>query len=360
MRRLHAVVFVLLLVALTPHTQSRASNASAITPEVLGTYTSSADPNGIVAADGYVYLWSGGLVEIVDARDPQLPVRVGTYTAPATVTSVAVRGSFAYVTTYGAGLRIINITNPAAPAQVGAYTSLVYLTEVILLGQYAIVGADRDGLRTIDVSNPTAPVEVGFITWRGDSAATTQVVMTIDVDGRYAYVDTYNLRGGLGGRKFFIVDLAAPAQPVAVGEYKIFDVERFLGVQSGLLYIGTPYAATPFKVVDVRIPSAPQPLGVLITPDRWTASAIGAGPRYLYVGASSSPDNTPLGLRIVDAVNPMTPVQVGMVLSDRAIQRVELAGEYVYAVSGRDLIILTRGYSLPDRVYLPLQTVSFP
>lgn len=357
MLRLYAIVCMLLLVAVIPHRQSHASSVSAVTPEILGTYTASADPNGIVVADGYVYLWDEATVEIVDARDPRLPVRVGTYTAPATVTSVAIRGTYAYVTTFGAGLRVVNIANPAAPAEVGAYTSLVNLNKVVLVGQYAIVGADRDGLRTIDVSNPSVPVEAGFITWRRESA--TQVVLTLEVDGRYAYVDTYNLRGGLIGRMLFVVDLSTPAQPVQVGVYDNDMDEGLLAAQNGLVYLNKQFGDVRFWVVDARVPTAPQQLGAFSSADRWFASSMAPGPLYLYVGASfPADDGVPLGLRIVSVANPMTPVEVGMVLTDRAIQHVALAGEYVYVVSGKDLIILTRGYSLPNRAYLPLQPVS--
>jgi len=67
----------------------------------------------------------GGHITIVDVSNPSNMVRAGSYIHPdapgAIVHNVYIRGTYAYVSWYEAGIEVMDITNPVAPVRAGFY-----------------------------------------------------------------------------------------------------------------------------------------------------------------------------------------------------------------------------------------------
>jgi hypothetical protein len=144
-------------------------------PVLAVTYNPHEELNLLAAIDGYVYLspWhSRQWLRIVDLSNPAVqPVEVGAYYTPypGYPSDVEVAGGFAYVATWGSGLRVLDVSNPAQPVEVGAfdtprvegYNNVLYVQEVAIGGNFAYAGGSIYGLQMVDVSDPTQPVEVG-------------------------------------------------------------------------------------------------------------------------------------------------------------------------------------------------------
>jgi hypothetical protein len=148
---------------------------------------------------------------VVDISDPTAPIGVGSYPTSRYANDVEVKGSYAYVATRAAGLRVLDVSNPTAPVEVGFYETAGFAYGVAVLGNYAYVAAGDTGLRVLDVSNPSVPGEVGFYDTPGLS-------LGVAVSGKYAYVSDE-----LAGLR--VVDISDPSAPTEVG---FFDSPGFM------------------------------------------------------------------------------------------------------------------------------------
>jgi hypothetical protein len=148
-----------------------------------------------VAVQGsYAYIGEGPRLTILDISNPLSPIVVGkTVPLPSTVKDVAISGSYAYVATLGAGLRVLDVSTPANPTEVGFYDTPGGAREVaVATGDpqghtYAYVADEGAGLRVVDVSLPTNPTEVDFYDTPGMAGGVA--VAAGDLQGHtYAYV----------------------------------------------------------------------------------------------------------------------------------------------------------------------------
>lgn len=93
----------------------------------------------------------------VDTSQPDAPQILATVDTPDIAYDVAIRGTYAYVTDYTAGLIIVDITDPAQPEIVGNVEVPGRAFRVALLGPKAFVAAREGGVSIIDVSAPRTP-----------------------------------------------------------------------------------------------------------------------------------------------------------------------------------------------------------
>lgn len=172
-------------------------------------------PNAIYVKNGYLYTTSHYFNElnIYDIADPALPVFVGgldtwDWGLDIGFSDVKVLGNNAYAAASD-GLRIVDISDPSTPTLTGHYKTPEFVTSLDIKGNYAYLAVNRTGLHIVNVSNPSAPVYVGDVETDG-------VPSDIFVQGDYVYA--VYLREGLK-----IFNAAVPSAPYLAAAYDYID-----------------------------------------------------------------------------------------------------------------------------------------
>ncbi len=343
---------------------------------------------GSVAAEGtvefvsgdYAYLTSRSTIwyrepnslTIVDISDPASPEIAGTYEITGNAYGVHVSGDHAYLAYIvpeccgyvgDTGLLVIDITDPADPVAVGSCNTPGNAFDVYVSGKYAYVAAGQAGLQVVDISEPTSPVFVGSLVTLGTvsrnvngsgySDNITGSVYSIHVVDDYAYL--------VGQPALLVVDVGDPEQPVLVASQPV------RGVSDGSDYDAYHTYPSIFKVyvsggrafvsdiegmllVDVGTPVNPAYAGTGMT--RGEALSVRAAGGYAYVNSLSIDEgHGVLSLSTISVADSPGPELVASTASSRwllprrpapdAYYGMDVAGDYVYAVSGTPSLVIT-------------------
>jgi len=227
-------------------------------------------PLSVVAVLTALAVWLGALVSA--QPEPRLLLyRVGRLPFAEPMTSVAVAGRHAYVTSKGT-LVVVDVDDPTRPRIVARVSTPGEAHEVVLDGTTALVADGSGGLRLVDVSRPDAPLPMGRIALDGpvtDVAAAgglavvahskqvdvvdygdpdaPRVVSTIPLDhdvsdvalqGDLALVTVVGNRWGDEELDLQLFDVADPRQPVAVGSLPLFASTLLITVYGKHAFLG--------------------------------------------------------------------------------------------------------------------------
>jgi hypothetical protein len=286
----------------------------------------------------YVSSEAAGL-RIYNLQDQAGLVEVGAYPPidpvlglPWRATSVQVQGSYAYLRTLAtdnaATMRIINIANPAAPLEVSAFALPAESNHVIVNGSYLYfdVGGASASIHALNVANPAAPVEVGSYAGYGGQYGPG----SLRVAGTRLYLEIINLN-----QRLLVLDASDPAHLVKLGMYpgaSVFDNEPgLIGVHgtTGYFRLNDRFGA---QAVNLANPAAPVAGATLdLGPDSFVAGQVQGQYAYLI-------DQTFDGqatLRTVSLVNPLAP-QLSASLKINTLGSASLvatSGDALYTVS---------------------------
>lgn len=217
--------------------------------------------------------------------------------------AVAVEGNRAYLGHVWNidGVDILDISNPALPVKLGNYgngftaAGSVEARNNIL---YVSSSLQNTGTWIADVNNPAAPVTIARIT-------IPQWSHNLDLEGDYLYIADNDTPA-----RVYVYNVANPASPFlaaffSVPGHKVHD----LTARGNHLYVS---AWTSFSLVDITNPVSPVVLSSLTIPNSqaWPTE----DGRYIYAAyeALSCQSGEQGGIRILDAINPASLVQVGL------------------------------------------------
>ncbi|MBN2054754.1 hypothetical protein JW905_07520, partial [bacterium] len=191
----------------------------------------------------YLYTAAKRAVEIYSLADPAAPQLVAQLTTPGLANGVHVAGEYLYIgDVYG--FHIADISDPTAPVIIGSFSSNDdgYQERVRVRGDYAYVAAYNAGLQVFDVSDRTRPRLAGA----GDTSAYAWYVA---VDGDLAAIaDTFAV-------EFF--DISDPRLPIHLSTYPaMFGLE--VELRDGLAYIAY---IDGMIILDMSDPANPTPVG---------------------------------------------------------------------------------------------------
>jgi len=262
----------------------------------------------------------GGGLEVVDIRNPAQPIVTGRLTVDAQLSTLAVSGNHAYVTS-GSGFWIIDVSNPADPVfAVEGFGDGIYMWgDVAVIGNYAYLTGSRlhglNGLIALDVSDPTDPQLVGV---------SSKECTSIQVVGNHAYL--WNVSGYADTwRGLEVFDLSDPTRPVRVGECE--------GPGFGPLRVAGDYAYAVWdgilQAIDLTDPVHPVRLDGLPIAQAKEGNAV-----VVRVLGNCAYLATDTALQILDVSDPARPVLLGSVKTSRAVGRyiaLDLARPFVYA-----------------------------
>ena len=306
---------------------------------------------GICVDARYLYIAAENRFVIADISNPASPKLVSALNSGGT--DVLVKGTYAYLLSPGAGVRVIDVSNRTAPRIV----KTVYLAGTnkprrgTIDDNYLYVGMETDNrLDIIDISNPPTPTIVGSHKVNG-----TATISGVAVKGGYAYITEYHT----GVR---VIDVTNPA--------KTMEVTRLLGIDANDIKIQGNYAYVSvryqgFSVINISDPRNIRIVGqsnaiqgyiegIYVTPTTTFLSAdtMGFGifntsnvtaPRllsqvavigfpegitvrnnWLYIGAHND------GVWIVDVSNPAIPKETAYINSGGRNREVSLQGNNLY------------------------------
>jgi len=272
-------------------------------------------PDSVFVAGRYAYVGTTNSDLIIYNLDnPSAPSSTGSVgIGTSALRDIAVAGRYAYVVDTGGNFLTVDISNPSAPSQTYSISGLDSPHSLALSGSYAYVtenGASSD-LVVIDIGHATGPHMVGRLT--GFNAP-----RDIAVQGRYGFVaDT-------GGGKFRIVDLVVPSSPALGTSLTVADTPVALAVQGRYAYVGSAGTGQRLQIIDIANPSSPKILSSVSFGANVERSGVVVNGRYVYVTVNGS------GLHVIDVQNPSSPVDVTTLSIANNFSGLFVSGRYAY------------------------------
>ncbi len=199
----------------------------------------------VVGTTAYMTSWGYGLL-IIDLSDPNAPAQLSSvYIQYASAVDVA--GDMAYVvtSTNGGILQIVDVSNPQLPVPRGSLAIAKGL-DVVHHGSMVLIADDDwggSGLKIVDVSIPDSPMQLGVYT---DCATASGVA----ADGDLAYL-------ACNDGSMHVVSIADPAMPTQVGVYtdpSVYLQGSSIGFDGSVVWYGHFGGA---DVIDVSDPALP-------------------------------------------------------------------------------------------------------
>lgn len=180
---------------------------------------------------------------------------------------VAVAGNIAVLTTASDGAFIIDVADPTLPRisgqfATGSYTPDVQIDDTLVYLSLGPGAGEFDGSAfvVISIADPREPTMIA--TYGRPGFRNCQSLFLQD-DLLYA--------GSNDGRHLEIIDVSQPDSPTFVGSWRHPRADEIIGavihdihVRDGIAYLA--YWDGGFQVIDVSIPSSPQPLGQIMIP----------------------------------------------------------------------------------------------
>ncbi len=215
-------------------------------PTLTGKYAA-AITRGAAASGNYLCTINNNGFEVLAIDNEGHPNRVGHYSSSITYSGLTIAGNVAYLIQDLGGWTALDISDPTHPAWLG-WSPLNTYNRLIFSGNYALVSTYEDGIMLYDFSNMGAPQKVSA--W-----PTLNYTAPMLLAGQYAYFayDWQSLK---------VMDLSSPTAPSIAKSYVIDNT--FL---SDMVYFDHKIylSGDKLSVLDVRLPSQPQPLGAAVS-----------------------------------------------------------------------------------------------
>ena len=242
----------------------------------------------------YVAMSSDKKLVIIDIKDPENPSIVANWTSKKgrgkDFSSVAIKGSYAYVVHYYDGIHVVDVSNPKSPEEknyIGAYGA----SDIKLFENYLFLSTRYEGFRIYDIKDPEKPSLISKCRFSVGYAESifpyrtsygTYVFETASAVG-WAIIDVSDIKSPK-----LMTD---PMIPVPVGNsVKVKGNYAFIGAWDEAVW-----------VLDVSKPENPKVEVIMINGGRNTGLEISKDGKYLYVASSWC------GLSIADISDPKNP-----------------------------------------------------
>lgn len=269
------------------------------TPTSTLSLPSTYNANDIQVVGDYAYMVtdnnsSGSEFFIVNITDVKNPIQVSSLNIGTSVTGVAIKDNYAYISTRGntTELRVINITNKNSPS-ITTSLDLPDNNDALALdiNETKLYIVQGNYLRSIDISTPSSPQILDDINLNGlgvevfvsanyvyiASQNTSQEFQIIDATNpaNLQNVGGFNLSGSmlatdvfvLGNRaylatdnnssagEFFIFDLANISDPALLGSYEVGAKLYAINIIGPYALLATNLSNQELKIIDVSFPN---------------------------------------------------------------------------------------------------------
>ncbi|MBK6910986.1 MAG: hypothetical protein IPH10_08700 [bacterium] len=147
----------------------------------------------------------------------------------------------------------------------------------------------------------------------------------VEVEGNFAYVADHS--AGL-----WIVNVATPSSPVAVGHLDTKETSWGLAVRGNYVYLADGFAG--MRIIDVSNPSSPFELSTVPISSQTYDVTLDPVQDIAYVAGWGS------GVRIINVANPNVPVQLGFFDTPNECNDIELSGNIAYVADSWDGLLI--------------------
>lgn len=236
----------------------------------------------------------------------------------ANANSVDIVGIYAYVVGNNNGqsdnFRILDITDPSNANQIGGFNSGSDITDIAVVGNYAYLSTDANNseLEIVDISNPSS-LSVEY-----------SVDLTDNKSGHALFYDGTYLHMGMNsnsGSEYYMFDISTPTAPSIAGQYEVGGAVNDIDVDSQRAYLATQSSAS-LTILDVSNPSSLSVINQISTTAQNQALGVDFRDNKIYVGSKKS--STDSELKIYDATNPASLVELGELEINDQINDVEV------------------------------------
>ena len=327
------------------------ASASGPATQRLGQVPTYKTPMDMAISGDYAYLPEGewtladGYLEVVNIANPATPTRTAILTEVDATSvlygGITISGNYAYVVWGSAGanpnlLAIYDISNPLIPVKKGTATIGSIGQSIAIYGSYAYISSIGSGIEIFNVTDPTLPIKVGTV------SGATSGVGTLEIFGSRLYTSV----GILGVNYFSIFDLSTPISPTLLGKVSIPAGISSLTVSGNYAYVGTSATGDEVNIFDISNPAAPVKKSGYAYTAALNAHGMVLSGNYLYVTSDST--GTEGYYDVFDVSNPLAITNVGGVNAWRyGIQASVHSGLIIVAGNGYLDIF---GPPLPDIV----------
>lgn len=239
--------------------------------------------NGVWADGDYLYVGDVYYFHIYDISDFANPILLGTFKGNETgyPERVRVRGNYAYVAAYNAGLQVFDISDKTNPVLIGSGDTPAYAWYVGINNTTAVI-ADTFSIEIFDITNPALPLH--------QASYSAMFALELEVSNNLVYVAFID--------GMVILDITDPANPVKVGAPGITGtgVSQTVAVQGNYAYVGHQ---SYLDIYDIANPAEPKQVGYLFT--RASTRAVRVLGNYAYIAEDEA------GIEIVDITDPTKP-----------------------------------------------------
>jgi hypothetical protein len=286
-------------------------------------------PKSVTVRGNYAYIGVGSEFAIVDVSNPTSPVRVGYVLIPGNVGDIEINGTYAYVSSWDAGLRIIDISNPAEPTEVGFWGVELDFRGLTVKNQFVYLASRPTGLHIVDVSNPQAPQDVasiGCVCDLVDAVVSGAYAFAIDEEGYVRAIDVFDTRAPfevdviklpgysaediqVSGNYLYIadwdqgvrvIDASNPMNLREVGSFPISGVTTRLAISANRAFVITD-VAEGFYILNLSNPVSP----TLESTYELQSFDVNVSGRFAFVTDGNH------ALHVLDISNPSSPKDVG-------------------------------------------------
>lgn len=266
----------------------------------------------------YLFLGSEkGGITVVDASNPQKPVKAATALSQEGVVALVRTGHYLYAVDKADVLHSFDISAPLTPRHLDAYPLPYAIQSMAAGGEYLYIADSSGMLRMIHLSDPSLLHEANHIPLSASAGK-----MELDETGKRLYIAS-------AGAGLHIFDLSMPLLPVQVGVVPSSGETVDVVARGDVVFLADGPGGV--QAVNVSLPDSPtvlsryQPIG---------ASDITAVGELAYVISSG-------GLVVLDTRQPSQFRVVGEYRpADRSYSHVTVRDSRAYLISGKDVDIV--------------------
>lgn len=283
-------------------------------PTVINAWRSNGNVRDLAWFDQTVYLRSENNIDVIDfsAPMPQISnegLNFGQGVNFGGERRVDIVGNVAYVADWFSGIHLYDISNPNLPLLLSSFHTPGSPKGMIVRDNVAYVPDDDHGLQIIDVADPRAPKLISHIQTAG-------LGYTPKLQGDLLYLASH--RGG-----FQIIDVKDPANPQQLSEIDTPGKAWSLAVQNDKLYVADD--DTGLLIFDVKDPKAPKQIGQF-TPGT-AAEEVLIRDNIAFVAFFDD------GLYILDIADPAAPKVISHTTLPGNSRGLDLIGDKLYVAS---------------------------
>ncbi|MGC9778149.1 MAG: hypothetical protein HZR80_02790 [Candidatus Heimdallarchaeota archaeon] len=147
-----------------------------------------------------------GRIQIIDISNHTTPQKVGEINEEGYINAIECQNDYLFLIKQNKGLKIFNISDPTSPQEKIVYNAPEeYFKDITLNGTNAYI-AKNDGLAVLDISIIDKPKMIGKLKYDNERGPFREIIVE---DGlAYLFKDSENIN-----RMLFIIDVSDPAKP---------------------------------------------------------------------------------------------------------------------------------------------------